>query len=72
MTTQISKLEVIETIAQIKGWGISEIKNLDMGVGTFQKGKCIYSFDLTSKGTMVKAKSIKFLWTAENFENCSY
>jgi hypothetical protein len=70
MATQITISEVIETIAQLNGWKPSEIKNLDMENETFEKGKGVFMFELTPKKTGVKAKSIKFLWTASDYQNC--
>jgi len=61
--------QIIETLAQIKK---APICNLDIENGTFQCGKSIFMFELSKGGKTVKSNSVKFLYTAANFNNCSY
>lgn len=65
MTTQ----ELKETVAQLKGYNVVDV---DFTVNTFTTDKkCVYAFDLTRNG-LLKSNSIKFMWIASNFQNCSY
>jgi hypothetical protein len=49
----------------------NEVRNLDVKGGTFESGRSIFMFDLTVTGK-VKANSVKFFSTIENYNNCSY
>lgn len=65
MTTQS---EIKETLEIIKG---KKVFNVDLKKGYFETEKCAHSFELTKVG-LVKANSIKFLWTLSEYANCSY
>ena len=64
MTTQ----ELKETVNQLKGYNVVDV---DFENETFTTEKCVYSFALTKTG-LLKANSIKFIWTVSSFNNCSY
>lgn len=70
MATQITKSEVIETIAQLINCKADEIKNVDMQAETFEKGKGVYMFALTPKKTMIKANSVRYMWSVLDQQNC--
>ena len=61
--------ELAETVSHLKGYNVVEV---DWIVNSFTTDKkCVYGFDLTKDG-LLKHNSIKFLWMASNFEDCSY
>jgi hypothetical protein len=58
-------------LAAIKGCNKSEIKNINLAVGTFEKGSGIFCFELTKTGK-VKSNSVKYFTAIESYNNCSY
>lgn len=61
--------ELKDTVSKLKGYNLVDV---DFTVNTFTTDKkCVYAFELTKKG-LLKANSIKFMWTVSNFQNCSY